>query len=575
MGSLVRDRGTPMRRYDPVVSSSGAYRDVLQIRDARALIAASAASQLGDWLYNAALLAYVYIATGSAAWVGAATICRLLPYALLGPFGGVVADRYDRRSVLLVGDVIRAALMFVLAAAVAGHAAILLVIAVTTLSSVAGAAERPAAMALMPRLVGESRLGPANALLHTVQELGVVVGPAIGAILLTVSPSWVAFLVNGFTFLLSALFISTMRSRPVTAASAQQEAATAQLRLGLVTVRTTAFVVPLFVIVAMAELTYGAQTVQLVLYADQSLGLGAEGYGYLLAATGLGGLLSVLVNARLSTSTKVTRIAIITGIMFCATQLVYAASERVAVALVVTVVGGVGLVACEVVVETTLARVVSADLLGRVMGFYDSMSVAAMVAGAVLAPVLVSLTSLRTSLLVMGVAAVLVTLLCATGLRGLDARSRARADLLASRVAVIEQVPLTQGVPRIVLEELAAASQLCPLPPGVDVVVQGAPAHAFYVVVDGEVVVHRDGDEVIRLRGGEWFGERGLLDGAARNATVTTSLDSTVLRLEGSVLMDALEAAPTLRSELALGGRRPGTAVTATALVDDPRWAAS
>jgi MFS family permease len=575
MGSLVRDRGTPMRRYDPVVSSSGAYRDVLQIRDARALIAASAASQLGDWLYNAALLAYVYIATGSAAWVGAATICRLLPYALLGPFGGVVADRYDRRSVLLVGDVIRAALMFVLAAAVAGHAAILLVIAVTTLSSVAGAAERPAAMALMPRLVGESRLGPANALLHTVQELGVVVGPAIGAILLTVSPSWVAFLVNGFTFLLSALFISTMRSRPVTAASAQQEAATAQLRLGLATVRTTAFVVPLFVIVAMAELTYGAQTVQLVLYADQSLGLGAEGYGYLLAATGLGGLLSVLVNARLSTSTKVTRIAIITGIMFCATQLVYAASERVAVALVVTVVGGVGLVACEVVVETTLARVVSADLLGRVMGFYDSMSVAAMVAGAVLAPVLVSLTSLRTSLLVMGVAAVLVTLLCATGLRGLDARSRARAELLASRVAVIEQVPLTQGVPRIVLEELAAASQLCPLPPGVDVVVQGAPAHAFYVVVDGEVVVHRDGDEVIRLRGGEWFGERGLLDGAARNATVTTSLDSTVLRLEGSVLMDALEAAPTLRSELALGGRRPGTAVTATALVDDPRWAAS
>ena len=47
----------------------GAYRGVLAIRDARLLIAASAASQLGDWLYNAALLAYVYIDTGSAAWV--------------------------------------------------------------------------------------------------------------------------------------------------------------------------------------------------------------------------------------------------------------------------------------------------------------------------------------------------------------------------------------------------------------------------------------------------------------------------------------------------------------------------
>ena len=48
-------------------------------------IGASAASQLGDWLFNAALLGYVYSATGSAAWVGAATICRLLPYVLLGP----------------------------------------------------------------------------------------------------------------------------------------------------------------------------------------------------------------------------------------------------------------------------------------------------------------------------------------------------------------------------------------------------------------------------------------------------------------------------------------------------------
>jgi hypothetical protein len=60
-----------------------AYRGVLAIREARALIGASAASQIGDWLYNAALLAYVFSTTDSGAWVGAATICRLLPYVLL------------------------------------------------------------------------------------------------------------------------------------------------------------------------------------------------------------------------------------------------------------------------------------------------------------------------------------------------------------------------------------------------------------------------------------------------------------------------------------------------------------
>ena len=158
------------------MTARGAYREILGIRDARRLIAASAVSQLGDWLFNAALLGTVFAATGSARWVGAATICRLLPYVLLGPLGGLVADRYDRRTVLLAGDVAAAALMVALAAVVQADAPVVLVLALTALASAAGTAERPAAMALLPRLVGVARLGPANALLHTVQDLGVVVG---------------------------------------------------------------------------------------------------------------------------------------------------------------------------------------------------------------------------------------------------------------------------------------------------------------------------------------------------------------------------------------------------------------
>jgi MFS family permease len=157
---------------------TAAYRDVLSIRDVRALIGASAASQIGNWLYNAALLGYVYGATHSAAWVGAATICRLMPYVLLGPWGGAIADRYPWRTVLLAGDLLRLGLMGVLAGVVAASGPVAAVIGLTALASAAGSAERPAALALLPRLVGETRLGAANALLHTVQDLGVVIGPA-------------------------------------------------------------------------------------------------------------------------------------------------------------------------------------------------------------------------------------------------------------------------------------------------------------------------------------------------------------------------------------------------------------
>jgi MFS family permease len=553
--------------------SSRAYRDVLALPGARALIGASAASQTGNWVYNAALLGYVYSATHSAVWVGAATICRGLPYVLFGPLGGVVADRYPRRTVLLAGDALRTLLMAALAATVAGAGPVALVIALTALASTAGCAEKAATMALLPRLVGEVRLGAANALLHTVQALGVVIGPAIGAILLAVAPSWVAFAANGVTFAASALLISAIR--PDRAPAGRHTSGVGQLAAGMRTVRTTAFALWLIVAMAMAEFTYGAQTVQLVVYARQSLGLGSGGYGVLLTAAGVGGLVSAVVNGRLATGKQVSLIVIVTGSLACAAQLAYAGVQALTIALVVTVIGSAGFVSCQVVGETALARIVPRDALGRVIGIFSAGSRIAIISGAVLASVLVASTSLRASLLTLGAAATLITLLCGLGLRGLDALNAQRAEALALRVNVLRGLPVTVGVPQIVLEQLASAAQFRALPPGIDVVIQGAPAHAFYAVVEGRVVVHRDGKAVVRLGPGDSFGERGLLDRAPRNATVTTEMDTTLLRIEGSALLDALEAAPSLRPALDLSSTAPGVRVaeSLTAVVDDPRWA--
>jgi biotin carboxylase/MFS family permease len=533
------------------------YRRVLAVREARLLIGASAVSQVGDWLYNAALLAYVYSATHSAAWVGAATIFRLLPYVLLGPLGGVIADRYPRRRVLVAGSTLRLVLMLALAEVVSEHGPVALSLGIVASASMAASAERPAALSLLPRLVGEGRIGPANALLHTVQDLAVVIGPAIGVLLLVVSSASVAFLANAATFAVAALLFSALGDHTVGAAAGSRDRGTSVVG-GLRTARAARFVIPLAVIVAMVEFTYGAQTVLLVVYAQRSLRLGAGGYGLLLAASGAGGLISAVFNGQLATHRRLRLVVVSAAVVACAGQFVYAAIGVLPLALIVSVAGGGGLVCCEVVAETVLARLTPRDTLGRIAGLFDSSSIAAMVAGAVLASMLVKATSLQSSFSILGAITLLVTLsVGARGLRGLDAASRERSEALAVRLAIIERLPITLGTSQLVLEQLASSSLICPVPAGVDVVVQGSPAHAFYAIAEGAVVVHRNGAVLARLEAGGSFGERGLLDNAPRNATVTTETDATVLRIDGGVLLEVLGQAPMLTTFLdrSNGGR--------------------
>src|SRR6478672_13709045 len=79
------------------------------------LITSLAVSSCGDWLYNVALLAFVYERTRSATWLAVTTAARVAPIVVLGPIGGVLADRWDRRRLIVASDLSRAVAMIALA----------------------------------------------------------------------------------------------------------------------------------------------------------------------------------------------------------------------------------------------------------------------------------------------------------------------------------------------------------------------------------------------------------------------------------------------------------------------------
>src|SRR4051812_15241794 len=150
----------------------------------RRLLASLAISSLGDWMYNVALLAFVYERTGSPTWLAVTTAARILPIVVLGPIGGVIADRYDRRRLIIASDLLCAALMVAMAAVVAFDLAVVLAPLLAAAATLASAAHPPAVAASTPRLVAEADLQRANAARAAIGQAAIVIGPAVGALLL-------------------------------------------------------------------------------------------------------------------------------------------------------------------------------------------------------------------------------------------------------------------------------------------------------------------------------------------------------------------------------------------------------
>ncbi|MGZ4247766.1 MAG: MFS transporter, partial [Solirubrobacteraceae bacterium] len=153
------------------------FRIALRARNLRLLLTGLATSQAGDWLYNLALLAFVYDRTHSSMWVGLTTAARIVPEVALGSIGGVLADRVDRRVVMLGSDALRALAMAALVVIGIAHLPVVLAPAVAALSTAAGSAYPPCVAAVLPQLATPEQLPAANAARVSITYICIVGGP--------------------------------------------------------------------------------------------------------------------------------------------------------------------------------------------------------------------------------------------------------------------------------------------------------------------------------------------------------------------------------------------------------------
>ena len=513
--------------------------DAFRSRDLRRLQLATTGSVMGNWVYIVALFVYAYEQGGAAA-VALVTVIRMVPAALASPLTSSLADRFDRRRVMIVSDIIRAALMVLAALTIWLDGPSAVVYCIVAVSSVTSTVFLPAEAALLPSLTrNPGELTAANVAMSTVISIAEFVGPALGGLLLVATSIPLVFAINGASFLWSAALVVGVRGgAPIARApdertSPEQEPQSprfAEATAGVKAIFGTGDLRLLTGLYTAQTLVAGALEVLIVVIAFDLLGTGEGGIGYLNAAVGAGGLVGGFVALVLATRKRLASDFGLGVALFGVPLALIAVFDSTPVALAGLAVIGLGNSLVDISAITIIQRTVPDAVLGRALGALDAILLGSIGLGAILTPLLIHVAGLRATLIGVGVLLPVLVILTATTLRSLDRRASAPLHL-----ALLRAVDIFEPLPEATLERLALSLQELRFPAGGIVIREGDTGDLFYVIGDGEVEVAGR-----TLRAGDSFGEIALLRDVPRTATVTATSNVVLYSLERDVFVAAV-----------------------------------
>ena len=337
----------------------------LRIRDYRRWSIAQLLSGAGSAASQIAIAWLVVELGGDGIALGAVTACMMLPTLLLGPFIGVLVDRYTRRAVLLVTAVAQMLIAGVLAALTFGGALELwMLLALSLAHGVAFAADNPARQLLVMDLVGRERMTSAVSMNEVIINGARVIGPAIAGVLLVVSDAGWCFVVNVLLFVPSIFVLLSLRPVAPAHLAPEQERPLGAWRFAM---RTPAIRATLLLAVC-ASATYNIAVVVPLIVADVFRADGGT-YGALAVAFGLGALPGAFFSATGPTMPRSGEVRAMAVAMAAAVLLAAAAP---ALPLLFVGLAAVGMVVMWFIARANAFVMLSTPtaIRGRVMGIW-------------------------------------------------------------------------------------------------------------------------------------------------------------------------------------------------------------
>jgi MFS family permease len=340
----------------------------MAIPNFRRYVVGQSISLIGTWMQSVAQGWLVYTLTGSATALGLVVALQTLPVLLLGPYAGVVADRVDKRKLMMVLQAVMGLLAAVLGVLTVTHVVTLWeVYLLAVLLGLNNTFENPARQSFVLEMVGPKDLRNAVSLNSVLVNAARAVGPAIAGLLITLGGTGICFLLNAVSFgaVVASLYFMDLAALQPSRPTAR---AKGQLREGLSYVRhEPELFVPLVMMALVGCLAYEFQVVLPVL-AKATLHGGAQEYGFLTGAMGVGAVVGGLWTA--ARGRTGLRPLVSTSFVFGVLILAAALAPNTGVELVVMAFVGAGSVSFLAKANSTLQLASAPDMRGRVMALW-------------------------------------------------------------------------------------------------------------------------------------------------------------------------------------------------------------
>ncbi|MEO3809416.1 MFS transporter [Sphaerisporangium sp. B11E5] len=367
---LTEVQATETRGAGPVGQTGNGMFRSLRNHNYRLFVSGSVVSNVGTWMQRTAQDWLVLDLThGSSAALGLTTALQFLPVALFGLWGGVLADRYSKRPLLMVAQSLMGVLSLTLGLlTVTGHAQVWHVYVMAFLLGAVSCVEVPTRQSFVVEMVGRTDLPNAIALNSSTFNLARVVGPAVAGVLIyALGGTGPIFLLNAASFAAVIAGLSLMRKSELRTPE-RVARAKGQLREGLRYVwRRPDLLMPILV-VAFVAMFATSFTMSIAVMAKQVFGQGASSFGVASSAFAVGALGGALLAARRGRPSQ--RFLIGGAIAFGVAEVVAGLAPGYLWFLFLLVPAGVAMITTNTTANATVQLAASPEMRGRVMGIY-------------------------------------------------------------------------------------------------------------------------------------------------------------------------------------------------------------